>query len=238
MAGVEPTFTVFEGDEDAVRAFIADVNLERRDLKKGQKAMALAMLFPRAKHGGARTKGSSPDSGLAEEMERAGITKQRLSEARAVLDAMFELAKDVMADRTPLDKALADVKEQQAKASSTEAKTARLREAAPDLADLVVDERMKLDEALAALEMRERKAKAEAAQLKKECEQRTTLLQRALAVFNPRGCDPRAYAERLFSEIDLTLWPALANDESSIECWADAAKTLAELVQTRKDKLS
>lgn len=34
-----------------MRTFIADVNLERRDLKKGQKAMALAMLFPRGKRG-------------------------------------------------------------------------------------------------------------------------------------------------------------------------------------------
>jgi hypothetical protein len=88
----------------------ADVNLERRDLKKGQKAMALAMLFPKAKHGGARTAGASPDSGLAKEMERAGITKQRLSEARSILLHAPALAEDVMADRVPLDAALAHVK--------------------------------------------------------------------------------------------------------------------------------
>jgi hypothetical protein len=35
----------------AVHAFIADMNLERRDLKKGQKAMALAMLFPEEQRG-------------------------------------------------------------------------------------------------------------------------------------------------------------------------------------------
>ena len=49
IAGVDPVFTVFEGDNEAVRAYIADVNLERRDLKKGQKAMALAMLYSRAR---------------------------------------------------------------------------------------------------------------------------------------------------------------------------------------------
>jgi ParB/RepB/Spo0J family partition protein len=145
IAGVEPNFTVFEGDEDAVRAFIADVNLERRDLKKGQKAALYARLYPEPAK--LRRKGAGGS-------ESEQLTKSKISEARAVLRHSLALLDEVIADRTPLDKALAQVKDEQARASSTEAKTERLRADAPDLADLVVDDRIKLDEAIAALEKR------------------------------------------------------------------------------------
>jgi hypothetical protein len=140
---------VFDGDEDQVRAFIADVNLERRDLKKGQKAALYAKLFPEPAKGG-RGKTVTTDN---------SFTRPQLSNCRAIWRHSQALLDDVIADRTPLDKALAQVKDEQARASSTEAKTERLRAAAPDLADLVVDERMKLDEALAAMEERERKTR-------------------------------------------------------------------------------
>ena len=45
MAGVEPTFETYDGD---VASFIADVNLARRNLSKGQAAMVFALLFPEA----------------------------------------------------------------------------------------------------------------------------------------------------------------------------------------------
>jgi hypothetical protein len=45
-------------DDEAVRAFIADMNLERRDLKKAQKAMAFAVLYPKPNHGGKRERGA------------------------------------------------------------------------------------------------------------------------------------------------------------------------------------
>jgi hypothetical protein len=77
---------------------IADVNLERRDLKKGQKAMALAMLYPDPEKGGRGKKSVAT---------RHGFSKDRLSDARSVLAHSLALAQDVIADRVPLDAALA-----------------------------------------------------------------------------------------------------------------------------------
>jgi hypothetical protein len=76
----------------------------------------------------------------------------------------------------------------------------------------------------------------EAARLKVECEQRTSFLQRALTVFNPRGCDPRAYAERIFSEIDLVLWPPGCDQDAPLESWRAMAETIAELVRVRTER--
>jgi hypothetical protein len=80
-------------------ARVADVNLERRDLKKGQKAMALAMLFPKANYGGARKRGAISETKT--ELEKNRISDARLSQARAVLDHSLALAQDVIADRIP-----------------------------------------------------------------------------------------------------------------------------------------
>ncbi len=146
VAGVEPTFTLFEGSNDDVLAFIADVNLERRDLKKGQKAMALAMLYPEAKRG----MHSQSRNGTGKE-----FSKQRLADARAVLRHSSVLAEDVLADRIPLDKALEQIKSEQQRSIGTEARLDRLRLEAPDLADFVDDERMSLSEGCAANEKRQ-----------------------------------------------------------------------------------
>jgi ParB/RepB/Spo0J family partition protein len=146
IAGVEPMFTLFEGDNEAVIAFIADVNLERRDMKKGQKAMALAMLYPERRPG--------KKSETSSETEKVSST--RLSNARAVLAHSIALAQDVIADRVPLDKALEQVKAEHLRSMGNEARLERLRAEAPDLADLVDDDRMTLDEACAANEARQR----------------------------------------------------------------------------------
>jgi hypothetical protein len=85
-----------------VRAFIADVNLERRDLKKGQKAMLYATLFPDP---GKRGRGNKEKY-----LETKEFSPTRLSQARAVLAHSSALAQDVLHDRIPLDKALEQVK--------------------------------------------------------------------------------------------------------------------------------
>jgi hypothetical protein len=108
-------------DEDQVRAFIADVNLESRDLKKGQKAMLYAMLFPDPNK---RARGNK-----AKSTESVDFSQQQLREARQVLRHSKALADDVIADRVPLDAALQLIKDEQTKARSIEAKTERLRAA-------------------------------------------------------------------------------------------------------------
>jgi hypothetical protein len=149
IAGVDPTFSVFEGDDEAALALIADVNLERRDLKKSQKAMAFAMIYPERGQGGRGKKGPN-------DWESFG--KQFLTEARAVRAHSRALAGDVLADRIGLREAYDKVKQEKAAALGVDARKARLRSEAPDLADLVDDDRLKLNDAVAALEerMRER----------------------------------------------------------------------------------
>jgi hypothetical protein len=85
-------------------------------------------------------------------------------------------------------------------------------------------------------EQRQRRQRAEAERLRDEREQATALFQGALTFFNPRGTNPRKWAERILLDIDLTLWPPGTND-ASIEVWDEAAKALAELVKLRKERL-
>ena len=58
MAGVKPEFVDLAEDCDPV-SYILSVNIARRHMTKSQRAMAVAMIHPEAKHGGARQKGSS-----------------------------------------------------------------------------------------------------------------------------------------------------------------------------------
>ncbi len=55
IAGVEPTFQDLDGRDPL--ALIASSNLSRRDLKKGQKAMLLAMMYPEPDERGRGKKG-------------------------------------------------------------------------------------------------------------------------------------------------------------------------------------
>jgi ParB-like chromosome segregation protein Spo0J len=49
-AGVEPVYQSLNGHE--ARAFIVSANLARRNLSRGQQAMALAMIYPEPEKGG------------------------------------------------------------------------------------------------------------------------------------------------------------------------------------------
>jgi hypothetical protein len=63
------------------KAFIVSNNIHRRKLNSGQRAMAMAMMYPEPdKHGGVRQPGSSSVTEL-------DISKGRLSMARTVLRA-------------------------------------------------------------------------------------------------------------------------------------------------------
>jgi hypothetical protein len=154
IAGVEPRFEVMQfEDDESIKAFVADKS-EHRNLTKGQQAMRLAFLYPEAKHGGLRKKGSSSETKLE------NVSKARLSQARAVLGYSRELALAVRDGAAKLDEALATAKAQRANLESNEEKLARLRSEASDLAELVADERLSLPEAYQAFEQRKRDAAA------------------------------------------------------------------------------
>jgi hypothetical protein len=79
---------------------------QRRSVTKGQRAMATAMRYPDAEKGGKRVKGSSPVTGPE-------FSKQRLSEARAVLRHSRSQAESVVKGLTTLDTALATMRQEQ-----------------------------------------------------------------------------------------------------------------------------
>jgi hypothetical protein len=118
--------------------------LARRNLKKGQQAMALAMIYPEPEKGGRGHKKERVDE------TSMLFSSKRLQIARIVLRHSRALAEDVLADRKSLDAALDIVNNERERSSSTEAKIMKLQRNAPDLAELLTDEGLDLDEACAA----------------------------------------------------------------------------------------
>jgi Protein of unknown function (DUF3102) len=153
LAKIEPTFAKLAADQDPV-AYIYSFNIMHRFLNKGQRAMAMAMLYP--DHG---ERGRGKKSAAIKSVETTGISRSRLDQARSVLRFSRPIAQAVLNGTTPLDAALAKVKEQEQYQQSDEAKLTRLQTAAPDLAEQVNEERLKINEAIAALQAREAKAK-------------------------------------------------------------------------------
>ena len=149
IAKVPPRFDRL-ADNEAPLAYIVSVNLQRRNLTKGQQAMALAMMYPEAESGGRGKKSAARN--LA---ETANFSYRRLNEARLVLHHSRSLAEAVVKGVTPLDDALGAIRQEQQYQQSDEAKLARLQKAAPDLAEQVKEERLKINEAIAALQVRE-----------------------------------------------------------------------------------
>jgi hypothetical protein len=146
LANVEPIFERLPAGHDP-RAYIVSQNLIRRNLSKGQQAMALAMVCPEAKRGGKREKGSSVFS-------EHDFSRARLSQARTVLHYSIALAQQVAKGITSLDDALEIARQYEESAKAQEANLQRLRNFAPDLANMVAEGRLTLDGAMAAFQAR------------------------------------------------------------------------------------
>jgi hypothetical protein len=100
-------------------SYILSVNIARRHMSKSQRAMAVAMAYPEAKHGGARQKGSSLETKLE-------FSSALLSQARAVLAHSRALAEAVLARSESLAAAYEKVRADQEgeRVSVAEVKTA------------------------------------------------------------------------------------------------------------------
>jgi hypothetical protein len=122
---------------------------KRRNLTKGQQAMALAMTYPEPEKGGRGNKKQRVEE------TSAVFSAKRLAQARSVLRHSRDLAESVAKGSVSLDEALAKVNEEKQQANSTEAKLARLKASAPDLAARVAAENLTLAEAAAILHQRE-----------------------------------------------------------------------------------
>jgi hypothetical protein len=147
LVEIEPTFDYFEGDEDDVIAYIADVNLERRDLTKAQKVMALAKLYPQPD-----TKGQRSPALLEKlkQLSKSLSTAQgRLSQARQILP-YDDLAKAVLNGVMGLDEANNEAKKRKFKSESEADQMAELQANAPEIAVLVSSKKLPFSQAWAA----------------------------------------------------------------------------------------
>ena len=141
LAGVEPQFTTYDGDDPD--GYALSVNIQRRNLTKGQTAMVAA----RAWAVSAQTQRAAA--------AQAGVSKARITQAAAVLEHAANLADAVVAGAMSLDEAYKFARENKEKAEGVEAQLARLRAEDPELADKVVEGELTLAGAWA-----ERKARA------------------------------------------------------------------------------
>lgn len=148
IAGIEPNIEWFEGDDP--RGLIVSRNIQTREMTASQKAMLLAVEYPEATHGGARTKGSSRQTLL-------DFDKNLLSRARVIHKHAPDLADAVISGAVRFAAALSTAESNRARASSFEARFERLQEDAPDLARQVTEETLTLDEAEGALAERQKR---------------------------------------------------------------------------------
>jgi hypothetical protein len=149
-AGVEPRVEELNGTDPV--AYILATNVNRRHLTKGQRAMAVAKLYPESPEKGGRGKTT---------VLNTVVSGNYVTHARTVLRWMPEIADMVMAGTKPLNEAYTEAQRLKEQADSEPARLARLRERAPDLADLVDEGRMRLTEAESAYLTREEDVRRE-----------------------------------------------------------------------------
>jgi ParB-like chromosome segregation protein Spo0J len=141
IAGVEPTFTTYDGDDP--EGYALAVNIARRHLNKGQ----IAMVAARAR--------SLSEQTINEASESTGASRTRIGQASTVLSHAPDLADSVVSGATSLNEAYEAARRNKEIAESAEAKLLTLRAEAPDLAELVAEERITLATAITELRARD-----------------------------------------------------------------------------------
>lgn len=191
MAGVEPKFEKLNGHDP--KAFILSVNINRRHMTVGQRAMAVAMIYPTPAR--VRRAGS--------EVSQHQVHKTYLSKARALIANAPDLAKAVLAGQLGLEAAHDQYQVRARASASDEAMLSRLRSEAPDLADLVTEERLQLHEAIRALDAR-------LAEAKRQQETATRVLQSIFNALYPRSATPEEWADSLTKDVREEFWSGAA----------------------------
>lgn len=143
LAGLVPEIRWLPPEQDAVE-LIYSANITRRHLSKGQRAMAVAKLYPNPAKGG-----RGRNSFLKKEFSDVSISK-----ARTVLAHAPDLADTVLSGAIPLNEAYQEALGRKKEKDSDEAQFSRLQKLDPDLANLVVEERLRLKEAVTTLDKR------------------------------------------------------------------------------------
>jgi hypothetical protein len=150
LAKVEPVFEVYEGDE---HDYALEVNLTRRNMTQGQKAMVAAKskLFPR-----------NNQTSLS---KIAGVSQSRIGYASTVIDYAPDLAEQVVSGALALNDAYRTAQSRKVATERSEQTLQDLQSEAPDLADLVTEESLSLAEAHAASQERARDKKERIARM-------------------------------------------------------------------------
>ncbi|MBT2451810.1 ParB N-terminal domain-containing protein [Streptomyces sp. ISL-43] len=138
IAGIEPRFTTYAGD-DHVRV-IFSANALRRNLSKGQRAVILAIARSVSEHS------------LRTQAKLHAISLTRLSNTTTVLKYSPDLAEEVRIGALRLDSAYETARRRKAEAAALIARHEHLRQHAPDLADQVSEGILSLDQATTALD--------------------------------------------------------------------------------------
>lgn len=170
VAGVEPRFEIYEGDDPL--GFVVSLNVKRRNLSKQQLAIAAARAWKQAEDEGRTLQSgetarrpSSPKVGEPDLITDArshfgamfGVSKNLANMARRVLDYSAELADEVCAGTgKTLEQAYQDATAAE-RAHKQEAETlTRLRDLAPDLIERIERDELKVAEADAIWRDRDR----------------------------------------------------------------------------------
>jgi hypothetical protein len=140
LAGVEPEFDTYDGDDPD--GYALAVNVARRHMSKGQKAIVIAkscILNMR----------SSRDAA-----SQYGVSSQYISHAQVVLNHAPHLEPSVLSGLRSLNDAYDEAVAIKKAGQDESDRLQLLRSEAPDLADSVSDERITFDEAVAELQQR------------------------------------------------------------------------------------
>lgn len=137
IAGVVPEVVELNGQDPD--AYIISSNINRRHMTKGQKAMAVAMIYPEAQ----KYKAGGTDC-----LEIKQLNKSYLSQARAVLKHLPDTAQGVLAGSMPLGKAYDEATEARDAAKTEEEKLHELQSIAPELAENVIQGDIELEDAI------------------------------------------------------------------------------------------
>jgi hypothetical protein len=156
LAGVEPEFVVYEGDDPD--GYALAVNISRRHMTKGQQALVVAKALLKRK----QENTDSVERNGGKTAEACGVTPQRLSYANVILEFAPDLADDILVGSGKFDAAYETAKQRKQEKQQRANDADSIREEAPDLADAVAEEAITL--AAAKEELRLRQLDAERAE--------------------------------------------------------------------------
>ena len=150
LAGIEPRIRVLNGDDPT--AYVLSANIHRRHMTKGQRAMAVAMIYPERQKGG---RGKTSQAKTSAKI--GGFSMDLIDKGRAVLCYAPDLAANVLSGVESLDAAYKTAGDRKTAASSEETQLDELRERYPDLADKVVEGELGMPAALVEASNRDAK---------------------------------------------------------------------------------